>query len=465
MAPRVRGRLSRRPPMALFVTGATGFLGRRLLQALEPGWTGAVRCLVRGPVKLPEGARAVPGDLLDPPSYAKALAGCDTVVHLAALTGKASVAEHRRVNAEGTRLLLEACRTAGVKRFIHVSTIAVTYPDPGPYAYALTKAEAEAHVRASGLDYAIVRPTIVLGAGSPLGDRFRGLATAPLMIVFGSGRTRINPVHVDDVAACLEWLAGSGPLGGRTFGFGGRDVLTVEEFERLIRRELRGSDGPVVRVPVRPVVALLAQLQKVFLPLLPVTAGQFYAFLHDGVPEPSEGVVPAVPDRRGADDLIPPPAAAGERAADVDEGSLAAEADAFCRYLTGHAAPRYVRLKYVEAHVVGASPDRGASFDDVLVALARRGSTRARLADAYAAVFSRAGTLRRKLILLVAILESTGETANVVDSPDAGSGFRFVVEAFVRGLSFPALVLLAVLWLGPRHLGAVLRGGRPEAAS
>jgi NADH dehydrogenase len=447
--------------MALFLPGATGFIGRRLLPALDAERVGPVHCLVRGPVKLAAGAHLVTGDLLDPSSYAAALAECDTVVHLAALTGKASFKEHRRVNVKGTAALLEACREVGVKRFIHVSTIAVTYPDQDVYAYAQTKTEAEELVRVSRLDFAIVRPTIVLGPGSPLGDKFRGLSTAPAMIVFGHGRTRINPVHVGDVVACLEWLAESETLGGRTFGLGGRDVLTIGEFQRRIRWALCGKDGPVVRVPLRPIVAVIAQLQKFMLSVLPVTAGQFYAFLHDSVPELAEGIVPAPPDRRGVDDIIADQwggPAASRREPD-DEPSLAEEADTLCRHLTGQAPSEYVRRKYVEAHVVGVGPDRGPSFDDTLVAFARRGPNRARLADAYAAVFSRGGTLRRKLVLLLAILESTGETSKIVDAPDEGSASRFILEAVVRCISFPAIVLLATLWLGPRHLRARFGGG------
>jgi nucleoside-diphosphate-sugar epimerase len=442
--------------MTLFVTGATGFLGRRFLQALDAARLGPVLCLARTPSALPPSVRAVEGDLLEPSSYRAALAGCDTVVHLAAVTGKASLAEHRRVNAEGTRVLLEACREAGVGRFVHVSTIAVTYPDLGAYAYAISKAEAETHVRASGLDWAIVRPTVVLGPGSPLAGKFRALAAGPLLIVPGTGLVRMNPVHVGDVAECLEWLARCEPLGRRTFGFGGRDVLTVEEFERRIRAALGGRDGPVVRVPLRPIVAALAPLQKIALPLLPVTTGQFYTFLHDSVPAPAEGIVPAVPDRRGADDIIAdqwgrraaaaPPDAQGTEA-------LAAEADAFCKYLVGRAPSDYVRRKYVEAHAGSGSPVRGPSFDDFLVAYARRGPARARLADAYAAAFSRSGTFRRKLVLMLAILESSAETSPFVDRPDEGSASRFALAAVVRLLAFPVLVAAAAIWLGPRRLG------------
>jgi len=80
-------------------------------------------------------------------------------------------------------------------------------------------------------------------------------------------------------------------------------------------------------------------------------------------------------------------------------------------------------------------------------------------------VFSRGGTLRRKLVLLLAILESTGETSAVVDTPDEGTASRFVLEAFVRCVSFPAVVLLAAVWLGPRHLLARIEHVRAEESS
>jgi NADH dehydrogenase len=447
--------------MALFVTGGTGFIGRRFLQNLDLNRLGPVHALVRGPARLPAGVQLVPGHLHDPDSYEARLAECDTVIHLASLTGKASFEKHRRVNTVGTRTLLEACLKAHVKRIIYVSTIAVDYPATEAYAYAQTKKEAEELVRASSLDYAIVRPTIVLGPGSPHGNRFRWLSTAPVMIILGKGRARINPVHVGDVASCLEWLAESEMRGGRTFGFGGRNVLTIEDFQRRIRWALTGKEGPELRMAIRPIVAVLSRLQKFLLPTLPVTAGQFYAFLYDSVPERDEGVVPALADRRGVDEIIaeqwptePPPPPAVEPLGD--------EAAVFCHYLIGREPSEYIRTKYVEAHTAGPNgPVLRRSFDDRLIAFARGGPGRTRFADAYAAVFSRHGTFRRKLVLLLAILESTREASALVDSPDATSTFRFVLGSIVRLAGVPILGISAALWFGPKHLGAAFRGYAP----
>ena len=108
--------------MSLFLTGATGFLGRHLLARLEPARHGPVRCLVRDPAQLKRLAtgdvEAVTGDLLRPETYRDALRAQDTVVHLAALTGKGDDRTHFRINAEGTELLLNAAREAGVRRFL-----------------------------------------------------------------------------------------------------------------------------------------------------------------------------------------------------------------------------------------------------------------------------------------------------------------------------------------------------------
>lgn len=294
--------------MSVFVTGATGFIGRRLVPLLSPAGLGPVRCLVRDPAAATwsrEGeAIPVTGTLHEPETYRPALRESDAVVHLAGLTGKGSLAEHRRTNTEGTRRLLEAGLAEGVERFVHVSTIAVEYEDRRHYPYARSKEEAEAIVRASSSDWMILRPTIVLGPGSPLADRFRSLTGAPVMPVFGRGDVRINPVHVDDVCAVIVAALAQHPLGRRTASVGGADVLRLEEFLRRVRRARLGRDGPVVHVPVRAIIAVLGLLERFLMPVLPVSAGQFYSFVNDGVAATGEAPGPPPEARHGVDEMI-----------------------------------------------------------------------------------------------------------------------------------------------------------------
>jgi NADH dehydrogenase len=466
--------------MSIFLTGATGFVGRHLLASPDLARHGPVVAVVRREHSVaaesasPTGPRWVTADLHDPETYREALRGCDTVVHLAARTGPGTSAEHDRTNCEATRRLIEEAKAAGVRRFLFVSTIAVTYPEKRAYPYARAKERAEAAVRASGLDWAILRPTIIFGPGSPVGEGLRGLATAPILPLFGGGRARIHPVHVDDVVAAVVALLAEENWEGEIHDFGGREDLPFGEFLRRLRRAMRGSRGPALPLPVSPLISLLSVLERLPLPALPVTAGQFYAFRHDGVAA-STRLSPAREERRGVREILeemlsgaergyrpiespfPPPggAGAGVGAEDDAHGPDAARLEAECvsmtRYLIGTEPSEYVRSKYREAHrnVLAGPTHRDSSFDGTLVAFARRGPLAVRLADTWAAVFSRSGPLRRKLVLLLAILESDGRTASRVDTPEPGGAVGFALRSALRGIGFAVSLLLAVLLFEP----------------
>ena len=136
-----RGPMGRR---CLFVTGSTGFIGRRVLHRLgaRGDTVREIRCLSRRSDRIPPSPALTPrmtwvaGRLEEPESYEPALEGVDTVIHLAALTGKAREADYFRVNTNGTRLLLEACRRAGSPQFLYVSSVAARFESTNAYHYA-----------------------------------------------------------------------------------------------------------------------------------------------------------------------------------------------------------------------------------------------------------------------------------------------------------------------------------------
>lgn len=202
---------------------------------------------------------------------------------MAAVTGKARPAEYASVNVDGTRALVEACVDAGVSRFVLVSSIAATFRNTSVYHYAASKQGAEAIVRGSGLEYAIVRPTIVFGRESPIWRKLRALAGLPVMPIFGNGLARVQPIHVDDVVAFLLSMIEAPTLPNRPIDLGGPESLTFERLLRKIRRLLRGSDSRVVRIPVAPIITMLAVVESSLYPVLPVTAGQLSAFVTDSV--------------------------------------------------------------------------------------------------------------------------------------------------------------------------------------
>jgi len=277
-------------PAAIFLTGASGFLGSYVLRYLAAGHHRKIVCLSRRKPNESEAEKVdfVQGDLLDQKSYAGAIAGCDTVLHLAAATGKHAPAEYFRVNQEGTEALTLEARRSGVERFVHVSTIAVKFRDKSRYYYAQSKEKAEAVVTQSGMRWTIARPTIILGRESPVLKGFSRLAALPVVPVFGNGRTLVQPVFVGDVAECLARMLEDGALAGRTVEIGGPEVLSVEDLLLRIRRARGGRGAPVMHLPARPVAACLGWMEPLLRPILPVTAGQLATFTNDGTADPSE---------------------------------------------------------------------------------------------------------------------------------------------------------------------------------
>ncbi|HEV8125540.1 MAG TPA: NAD-dependent epimerase/dehydratase family protein [Gemmatimonadales bacterium] len=292
---------------SLFVTGATGFIGRYLLAALEREGFDKVTWLTRRPnprPNAPAGWTMLSGDLADPATYQAALAGCDAVVHLAAATGSASDRDLQLVNVEATRWLLDSCERQGVGRILFVSSIAADYPDLSRYPYGRSKLAAETLVRQSPLDYTILRPTIVLGRESPIWQKLRGLAMLPVMPVFGDGSARVQPISVEDVAHAMVYLLDHSRFSNEVLELGGPDVLTMLGLLRRIRKACGKSEGLALRIPARPVQFALGVLGKVAGGRLPVSPGQLVPFISDGVADPSDLATVLRPTMIPLDDLL-----------------------------------------------------------------------------------------------------------------------------------------------------------------
>lgn len=279
---------------SLFITGGSGFVGRNLLNNLDFSQYHAVYHLSRqgGKPRLkipdPPNLQAIRADLSAPDRYGPYLQGCDTVIHLAAATGKAGAADHYRVNAGGTETLVAACAKAGVKNFLFISSIAVKFPEKKYYHYALSKEQGEQAVRSGCRRFTILRPTIIIGKGSPVLAGLARLACLPRPVVFGDGTTMVQPIAVADLLRAIGAIVSGDRFGGETLELGGRESLSIEDFLKRIREFLKGRSVSAVHWPLAPTIPLLGFLEKFLSPILPIGAGQLYSFKCDGLAAPND---------------------------------------------------------------------------------------------------------------------------------------------------------------------------------
>jgi NADH dehydrogenase len=232
------------------------------------------------------------------------MAGCDTVVHLAAATGKRHPSEYLRVNRDGTEALAIAAQRAGVQQFLHVSTIAVKFCDMSRYYYAQSKQQAELVVEQSGLRWTIVRPTIILGKNAPVLESLSRIAALPVVPVFGDGRALVQPIFVDDLASCLIAMLREGTFDGRTVDIGGPEELGIEDLLLRIRRAQGRGRARVIHLPVHALATCLGWMEPILGALLPVTAGQLASFVNDGTISPDPWVAQRQTRMKSVDEML-----------------------------------------------------------------------------------------------------------------------------------------------------------------
>ena len=237
----------------ILVTGGTGFVGGHVVHALRAAGTD-VRALVRdrrsGARLERVGATLVEGDMTQPASLRAAVEGCDAVVHLVAVR-QGREERFQRVMVDGTQSLLSAAEDAGIGRFVHMSALGTSEATKDLVPYYRAKWTNEQLVAASGIPYVIFRPSFIFGGDGGILPTFARLARlAPVTPIIGSGRQRIQPIWVDDVADYFTRAVDLETATGRAFELGGPDVVSWNEFWERLKR-VRRSRRPSVHVPVR----------------------------------------------------------------------------------------------------------------------------------------------------------------------------------------------------------------------
>lgn len=280
------------------VFGGSGFVGRNVVRELaKRGWR--VRVAVRRP-HLAQFLRPMGHvgqiqlkqcNLRHRASVAEALRGADAVVNLVGLLHQTGPQTFDAVQSAGAAGLAELARDEGLKTFVHVSAIGADAASDS--LYARTKGEAEAAVRAALPSATILRPSIIFGPEDSFFNKFATMAGfSPVLPLIGGGKTRFQPVYVDDVADAVCETLTRADAAGRTFELGGPRIYTFRELMELMLRETMQKR---LLLPIPFFVASLIGFAGQIIGRLPfiepvLTADQVKLLKHDNVVNAKSGV-------------------------------------------------------------------------------------------------------------------------------------------------------------------------------
>ncbi|WGF86414.1 NAD-dependent epimerase/dehydratase family protein [Marinivivus vitaminiproducens] len=203
------------------VTGATGFIGRRLVRSLKADPSVRLRLLLRRPDQAAtfaeQASEVVPGGLDDAGALARLVDGADVVIHLAGAVAARSRRAFFAINADATaRLAGLAARRPRPPRFLLVSSLAARAPDLSAYAASKQAAEQAVAEAGGGLAWTIVRPPAVYGPGDRATLPFFRAASRGFVPILGRGDGRFSTLFVDDLAAAIATFTDESALDGRT---------------------------------------------------------------------------------------------------------------------------------------------------------------------------------------------------------------------------------------------------------
>ncbi|MDR9438828.1 MAG: complex I NDUFA9 subunit family protein [Halomonas sp.] len=223
-------------------------------------------------------------DIRDEASIDTALAGASAVVNAVSLYVETRDASFEAIHVTGAGRLASRARAAGIDRLVLVSGIGIRHDSASAYVRARSRGEdavLEAMPKAI-----IVRPSVLFGPGDAFLSGLEGLARLPLIPLFGHGTTRLQPVHVMDVARAIATLTGRPATARRLFELGGPEVLSYREILEMLLTHLH-RERPLVPIPFLAwrLVAALAT----WLPGPPLTRDQVILMQTDNVADKDIG--------------------------------------------------------------------------------------------------------------------------------------------------------------------------------
>ncbi len=272
------------------VFGGSGFVGRAIVRALaQEGYQVRIACRR---IELAERTKTA-GDvgqitvmrtnLRNTASVAAAIAGSQAVVNASGIAFQRGRQSYQTVHVDGSRLIAEAAKAAGVQRLIHMSGIGADHRN-STNKYIRSKVDAEDAIVSGFADATILRPSVVFGPEDAMFNRMAQIAAkAPFVPVVGDGSAKVQPVYVGDVGSAVVAVLARPDTAKTVFELGGPRVYTYREIAALVLREI-DRDKRIVGVPAG--LMRIAGFFSEFLPVPPLTHDQVDLLITDNVARP-----------------------------------------------------------------------------------------------------------------------------------------------------------------------------------
>jgi uncharacterized protein YbjT (DUF2867 family) len=267
--------------MKIFISGGTGFVGGHVTrELLNRGHE--LRLLVHRRSPAIKGVEQVEGDVTKLESFEKSLQGCQAVINLVGIIREfhSRGITFEKLHVQATANMLAAAQTAGIRRYVQMSALG-TRPDARSN-YHISKYRAEELVRASLLDWTILRPSLIYGPKDAFINLLAGqLRHAPIMPVMGNGLYRLQPIHADDVARCFALSLELPETIGQCFELCGNDRLRYIDLLDTIAATM-GKSAPIKpHAPLGLMKLIIPIMQHI--PQFPITSDQLQMLLEENI--------------------------------------------------------------------------------------------------------------------------------------------------------------------------------------
>lgn len=267
--------------MKIFLTGGTGFVGGHVIHELRQRGHD-IRLLVHRRMPGNSDVEQVEGDVTQLGSFENAAMGCDALINLVGIIREfpSRGITFGKLHVEATSNALASARKAGIRRYIQMSALG-TRPD-AVSQYHRTKYQAEELVRLSGMEWTILRPSLIYGPKDAfinmLADQMRRF---PVMPVIGSGTYRIQPIHADDVARCFAMALEMSETTGQCYELCGNDRMGYEELLDAISSVIGCREPLKPHLPLTIMKLIIPVMQM--LPQFPITMDQLQMLLEENI--------------------------------------------------------------------------------------------------------------------------------------------------------------------------------------